>query len=197
MRYALPFLGCNNHCPCSVQPVAIQDSLACRDACTFASSPQICISHTLQVTPCGTPYSPQGATTYRSLQELRKQPYWDRKNGTDHILTVVSDGGGCDLANDSPLHPAIVLHHWGMLVHQSWESPCRLFDHWGGSCDPVSGLRHCTKSKGVFFLSCLHPAHAQRFACATHPAQTAGAAVQSTPVMAPSPAQDVFQKPRC
>jgi hypothetical protein len=41
-------------------------------------------------------------------------PYWDRRNGTDHIVMATHDEGSCWLPNE--LRNAILLTHWAPLV---------------------------------------------------------------------------------
>ncbi|KAG1657850.1 hypothetical protein FOA52_002029 [Chlamydomonas sp. UWO 241] len=62
-------------------------------------------------------------------------PWFDRKNGADHIFMVVADPGRCQFPQ-SPLANAIFMHHFGMLRRLTTE-PCDLFHQWGAACDVV------------------------------------------------------------
>ncbi|KAG1673217.1 hypothetical protein FOA52_013097 [Chlamydomonas sp. UWO 241] len=75
-----------------------------------------------------------------AVAELRKLgPWFDRKNGSDHIFVVTADHGRCHYAEEHMLiRNAIVLQHYGAALdgpqfkHRSDDSP---LDFWGGDID--------------------------------------------------------------
>lgn len=80
------------------------------------------------------------------LQEVRTRwPYWNRTNGADHIFTVVSDLGGCEI-EDGTLENATMLLHFGRVVRalQGYTAHCDFFgedEKATDACDPVSDAK--------------------------------------------------------
>jgi hypothetical protein len=64
-------------------------------------------------------------------------PFWDRKNGSDHIVVASRDQGRCEpYAQSEVLSKAIVISHYGRLVKENlFFGQCDLSRFWGGACD--------------------------------------------------------------
>lgn len=72
------------------------------------------------------------------INVIRKlYPFWDRKNGSDHLIVVSRDQGRCEpYAQSELLSKAIVISHYGRLVKENlFFGQCDLSRFWGGICD--------------------------------------------------------------
>ncbi|GAX82714.1 hypothetical protein CEUSTIGMA_g10140.t1 [Chlamydomonas eustigma] len=81
------------------------------------------------------PVSPEAVVAH-----LRKSgPWFDRKNGADHIFAVSGDFGRCEWGGWTDLRHSILVHHFGKVYNGNVPSvnPCNPLKNWGAACDPM------------------------------------------------------------
>mmetsp|Transcript_6351 Transcript_6351/g.14064 ORF Transcript_6351/g.14064 Transcript_6351/m.14064 type:complete len:469 (+) Transcript_6351:20-1426(+) len=61
-------------------------------------------------------------------------PWWDRKNGSDHIFIATADQGRCEYRRYPRARHAIFIQHFGGTFHHATLG-CPLHNMWGGECD--------------------------------------------------------------
>jgi len=102
------------------------------------------------------PYWSNNVDVQEIVAAIKKAgPWWERKEGADHIFTVPHDFGRCDWGKWWEMGKVILIHHFGKVYEGSIDNPCDPLKKWSDSCDPwfveaqklqaegISGHRPC------------------------------------------------------
>ncbi|KAG1678020.1 hypothetical protein FOA52_000816 [Chlamydomonas sp. UWO 241] len=75
-------------------------------------------------------------TTVRDIVAALQEagPWWDAKQGADHIFVHSGEKGRCDFTDTEQAIKSVLIHHFGLL--QNTHRPiCNLDEVWGAHCD--------------------------------------------------------------